>query len=61
MNRNANPPRFTETSYSQAISETFPLVQEVIRVEAVDPDGDDITYELIQVWYLINWNWNLIN
>ena len=39
VNRNANPPRFVQNAYEKTISANYPLVTEVIKVEAVDPDG----------------------
>ena len=47
VNRNANAPQFVEDSYDEIISENFPLVTEVVRVEAKDLDGDNITYVLV--------------
>jgi len=39
VNRNPNPPRFANATYSATISDTFPLVTEVLKVSATDPDG----------------------
>ena len=39
VNRNANPPAFTQNDYEKTISENYPLVSEVVQVAAADPDG----------------------
>ena len=48
MNRNSEAPRFEEEAYAVSITETFPLLGEVIALTATDPDGDPVTYELLQ-------------
>ena len=39
VNRNANNPRFLQNSYDKTLSANYPLVTEVVKVEASDPDG----------------------
>ena len=39
VNRNANAPHFERTIYEKTVSANYPLVTEVIRVVAADPDG----------------------
>ena len=39
VNRNANAPVFSPNSYTKSVSDSYPLVTEVIGVSANDPDG----------------------
>ena len=39
VQRNANPPKFVQRSYTQGISETFPIGGSVLTVVANDEDG----------------------
>ena len=39
VNRNANPPHFEQNTYEKTVSANYPLVTEVLKVVAVDPDG----------------------
>ena len=47
MDRNPNAPAFPQSSYSVSLSESFPLLGQVILLVASDPDGDLIEYELL--------------
>ena len=39
VTRNANAPKFSRLRYSQRISETFPIGNDILTVEATDQDG----------------------
>ena len=47
VDRNPNAPAFPQSSYSVSLSESFPLLGQVILLVASDPDGDLIEYELL--------------
>lgn len=39
VTRNANAPRFSQASYTQRVSESFPIGGEIMTAVATDPDG----------------------
>ena len=39
VNRNPNPPSFTQNSYAVTISDSFPVMNQVTQITAADPDG----------------------
>ncbi len=44
---NSGPPVFTQRVYSTEVEEETMLTRDLIRVEAVDPDGDTVTYSIV--------------
>ena len=39
VNRNPTSPTFDPSQYSETLSDNYPLATEVLKVNAVDPDG----------------------
>ncbi|XP_046579035.1 protocadherin Fat 4-like [Haliotis rubra] len=47
VGRNLNAPTLTQTRYSQAVDEDYPLGVPVLNVTASDLDGDTISYDIV--------------
>ncbi|XP_046579032.1 protocadherin Fat 4-like [Haliotis rubra] len=47
VGRNLNAPTLTQTRYSQAVEDDFPLGVPVLNVTASDLDGDTISYDIV--------------
>ena len=48
VNRNSNAPRFSQGLFEKTLSDDYPLVTEVLTVNATDPDGDALLYKLVE-------------
>ena len=47
VNRNAHSPAFSATAYTKTVSDSFPLVTELLQLSARDEDGDVLSYSLV--------------